>query len=165
MNLYELTAEARQLADMLDADDLSDAVRAQAEEIQSLILAGLIPAKVEAYCHVIARQTADADLLRDEERRLAVRRRIREASVDRMKAALKAAMESTEQKKMVAGSWTVTVQSSPPSLDIANGAEIPDAYMIPQPPTVDRLRLREAVKGGLAVPGVTLKSGTHVRIR
>jgi len=58
MNLYELTVEAQNLADILAHEELSEDQAADALKLQEIILEGLIPEKVESYCHVIANWTA-----------------------------------------------------------------------------------------------------------
>lgn len=165
MNLYELTTEAATLAALLDSDELSDEQRQQADELHAQILMGLMPRKVESYCHVIAQKEAEAEMLRAEEKRLAARRRVREGAASRMRGALHEALRATGERKIDAGKWTVSIDKSPVSLAVTDDRKIPAEYWRHPEPVIDRAALLAALKSGEAVDGAEIKTGTHLRIR
>ena len=126
----------------------------------------MIPEKVESYCHVIAGMERDAKALRDEEKRLAARRKVRENNAKNMKTRLHDALESMDVKKMEAGNWTVTRAKSPASLLVGSEEHIPLTFFIQQLPRLDKKALLSEVKDGLTIEGVQLvDDSTHLRIR
>jgi len=166
MNLYELTTEAAHLAELMADEAITDEDAAEAAGLQAMILDGLLPAKVESYCHVIALLKRDAAALKAEEKRLADRRRVRENNERHMKESLHDALGLAEVDKVDAGNWTVTRCKTAASLLVGSEDDIPEEYYRQPPPSLDRKRLLDDVKAGKAVPGVQLVTdATHLRIK
>ena len=51
------------------------------------------------------------------------------------------------------------------SVNITDENILPEDYLIPQPPKVDKTSLKEALKSGIEVPGAELKQTEGLRIR
>jgi len=165
MNIYELSTEAQALADILADEETTDELAAQAHKLQEIILEGLLPEKVESYCHVIAKLDRESKALKDEEKRLAARRKVRENNVANMKSRLHDALEAIDAKKIDAGTWTVTRCKSPASLLVGSEDAIPKQFFKQLDPQLDRRALLDAIQDGMEVDGVQLNESTHIRIR
>ena len=50
----------------------------------------------------------------------------------------------------------LAIRQSPPSVEVAPGAKVPEQYLIPQDPKVNKRALLEARKAGEEIPGVRL---------
>ncbi len=166
MNLYELTTESAMLADIMSDEQVSEEDAERAAELQALILDGLLPSKVEGYCHVIAKLKGEGELLKAEEKRLADRRRVRENNVRRLKESLHDALGLADVKKIEANSWTVSRCKTAPTLLVGSEDDIPEEFFRQPEPVLEKRRLLDAVKDGLEVPGVKLITDeTHLRIK
>lgn len=73
--------------------------------------------------------------------------------------AVLSAMIETGRKKIEAPDCTVSIRSTPASVVITDETAIPDSYLKPQPPKVDKAALRDALKQGASIPGAMLSNG------
>lgn len=69
------------------------------------------------------------------------------------------AMVETGRKKIEAPDCTVSVRATPASVVITDETAIPDDYLKPQPPKVDKAAIRDALKQGASIPGAMLSNG------
>ena len=159
MKLYEL---ARSYAELLDrAEEMeSDALVDTLESLQEAI-----EDKAENVAKLIKNLEADAKIIREEEQRLAERRRAIEAKIERLKSYLQEQLETAGIEKVKRPTITVAIQANPPSVDVIDETAIPIDFLIPQPAKVDKKSILERLKNGEAIPGVTLKQTKGVRIR
>jgi len=103
-------------------------------------------------------------VIREEEQRLAERRRAIEAKVERLKTYLQEQLEVAGLQKVKRPTITVAIQANPPSVEIADETLIPSEFMIPQY-KVDKKSILERLKNGEEIPGCSLKQTKGVRIR
>ena len=61
--------------------------------------------------------------------------------------------------------FNFSIQKNPVSVNITDENILPEDYLIPQPPKVDKSSLKEALKNGIEVPGAELKQTEGLRIR
>ena len=156
--LYELTAAAAELYALLQADEID-------EQTVNDTLEGLGAAdKVESYCKIIKQLQCDIEMYKGERARLAARLKTAENGVERMKAALLAFMQSTGQNKFKAGSFAVSTAKTQ-AVFITDESALPCRFLVEQPPTVDKVGLKEALKAGEEIGGAVLVVNTGVRIR
>lgn len=159
MKLYELAQNYAQLLEM--ADDMeSDALVDTLEALQ-----GEIEEKAENIAKLIKNLEADAKIIKEEEQRLAERRRAIEAKVERLKAYLQEQLEVAGLQKVKRPTITVAIQANPPSVEIADEKLISSEFMIPQPAKIDKKAILERLKNGEIIPGCSLKQTKGVRIR
>ena len=106
--------------------------------------------KLEGYCKFLKNLESDIAGLKAEEKRLAERRKVLENTKDRAKGAMLRAMKTAGEKKLPAGSFTVSVQANPPSLilDEQYIENIPEKYIKHPAPEVDRSALKDALQNG-----------------
>jgi len=161
--LYKLTAEHQALLSAMENEDISEDDFAT----EQLALGAELEKKLEGYVHVIKMIEMQVQAASEEAERLSAFRQSRKRKADALKSAIMEAMKATDRNKMPAGLFTVSYQNSPATVEILNENEIPEKYLIPQPPKVDKA----LIKKDLAV-GEMLENGSaivcqnqHLRIR
>ena len=159
MKLYELARSYAELLDMAEEME-SDALVDTLESLQDAI-----EDKAENIAKFIRNLEADAKIIKEEEQRLADRRRALEAKVDKLKTYLQEQLEIAGLQKVKRPTITVAIQVNPPSVDVIDETAIPIDFLIPQAPKVDKKSILERLKKGESVPGVALKQTKWVRIR
>jgi len=164
MTLYELTAEYQQILELAEDPDIPEEVLADSLETLSLD----IEDKADGYAKVIAQLNADASVLKAEIDRLTARKRTIERNVDRMKDSLKTAMILTGKTKFKTELFSFNVQKNPVAVVIDEQyiENIPEEYLIPQDPKVDKQKLKDDLKAGRDLEGIAhLEQTEGVRIR
>jgi len=159
MKLYELAqnyAQLMEMAEEMESDALVDTLEALQDAIED---------KAENIAKLIKNLEADAKAIKEEEQRLADRRRSIENKVNRLKEYLQQQLEIAGLQRVKRPTITVAIQNNPPSVEITDEKLIPSEYMIPQTPKIDKKAILERLKNGETVPGCTLKQTKGVRIR
>ena len=162
-NIYELTGAFNRIWNLIEEGELNDETLMEVFDNTEEELS----VKLEGYCKFIKNLESDIAGLKEEEKRLAERRRAKENAIERSKHAMQMAMYASGNTKMPCGSFTVSVQSNPPKcvLDVSV-ADIPSKYLIPQEPTVDKKLLLEDLKASdKQVPYAHIERGESLRIR
>ena len=166
-SIYELSEEFLTLWTLMEDGTLDDEALADAFDVAVEDLS----AKLEGYCKFIKNLESDIAGLKEEEKRLNTRRKTMENTIERAKAAMQNAMRIAGEKKMPAGTFTVSLQQNPPKvvLDEPYIENIPEKYLIPQEPTINKKLILEDLKEGFVIPeleGVAhLETGESLRIR
>lgn len=161
-SIYELTGAFNALWNLMeegtiDDETLQDVFENTAEELN---------VKLEGYCKFIRNLESDIAGLKEEEKRLATKRKVMENTIERAKFAMQTALNCAGEKKMSCGSFTVSVQNNPPKCVLdASVADIPSKYLIPQEPTVDKKLLLEDLKNGETMTFAHIEQGESLRIR
>ena len=91
-----------------------------------------------------------------------------ENTIERSKLAMQRAMTVAGEKKIPAGSFTVSVQQNPPKvvLDEQYIENIPEKYLVKQEPTINKKAMLEDLKAGADLDGIAhLETGESLRIR
>lgn len=163
-SLYELTSDWLQLYAMMDDPDIDeDTVLDTIEGID-----GEIEVKADSYAKVIAQLNADAEALKKESERLNKRRTTIENNITRLKSALQMAMQATGKTKFKTELFSFGIQKNPPSviMDEPYIENIPEEYLIPQEPKIDRAKIKEDLKAGKNLEGLAhLEQSESLRIR
>ena len=143
-SIYEIGNEFATIWQLMEDGTLDDATLAEVFENAKDDLAD----KLEGYCKLIKNLESDIDGLKAEETRLKARRQTMENTVKRAKEAMKTAMLTAGEKKIAAGSFTVNVQLNPPKLvlDEQYLENIPEKYLIPQEPEINKKQMLEDLK-------------------
>lgn len=158
--LYELTDEFRQVLEMAEDADIDPQVIADTLEG----IEGEIEDKADGYAMVIRQLEADVLTIRMEEERLARRRRLIDANIDRMKASLQAAMKTTGKTKFKTSLFSFGIQKNPASVVIDDEAKIPLRFLIAQPPKIDKAAIKKDLTG-ISRPWAHLEQTESLRIR
>lgn len=158
MTLYEMTANAIYLYDLLSNGDIDE--QTVNDSLEGMDVAG----KLEDYCKVIRQLEADAAAYKAEKDRLAAKQKKAEDAVERLEAAVLNYMSATNTEKVKCGVFDVKVKQSK-AANIVNADEISPEYMIQQPPKIDRAAIRKALMSGKAVDGAELKINYSINIK
>lgn len=147
-NIYEITNAINALWALID--DMGEMCVSDDVLIKSFESAtGELEDKLEGFCKYIKNVEADILGLTNEITRLTVKKRTLEASVDRAKRTMQWAMTNAGEKNLPCGNFKVRIQDNPPSCVIDAGmSDIPDKYLIPQEPKVDKKKMLEDLKNG-----------------
>ena len=163
-NIYELTNELSLLWDLMENGELEDEVLIGAFDVAKEDLAD----KLEGYCKFIKNLESDIQGLKAEEERLNARRKTMENTVTRCKEAMKFALNTAGEKKIACGTFTVSVQNNAPSvvLDEQYLENIPEEYLVPQEPKIDKKKIKADIDAGKNLEGIAhLETGVSLRIR
>lgn len=157
-SLYDLTVAAFNLQIMLESGEID-------EQILTDTLNSMgDKEKIENTCKVIRNLEAQAAAFKAEKERMTERQKTAENGVKRLKQALLDYLTASNQKKASAGLFTVSVGTSK-AVNISNEDALPDNFLIPQPPKVDRTAIGNAIKSGVEVPGAEIVESRYVRIK
>lgn len=162
-NIYELTSGIQMLWDLmdqgeLDDDTLIDAMENSQEELNI---------KLENYCKFIKNLEADIAGLKEEEKRLAARRKTMENTIERAKAAMQWAMNAAGEKKVKGNLFTISLQANPEKvvLETEDINSIPADYIRMKEPEIDRAKVKEDLKAGVELSFAHLEQTEGLRIR
>lgn len=159
MRLYELVNDYKrvlELADELDQATLLDTLDAIQESIED---------KAENTAKLIRSWEVEANAIREEEKRLAERRKAVENRIQSLKMYLQIQMEIAGIDKVKRPTLTVSIRNNPPSVNVIDETAIPPNYMIQQPPKISKADIAKALKNGEFVPGAELVQTKGVSIR
>lgn len=156
--LYELTDAARQLYDLLQADEIDE--QTVADTLESMGAED----KLKSYCQLVSQFNADIEMFRAEAVRIAARKKTAENGVLRLKDALTNYLQQSGQKKAKAGTFTISLRKSV-SVEITDESKLESCFLIPSPPKVDKIAIREALNSGATVEGAQLVEKEGVQIR
>lgn len=160
--LYELSHQFYELLNLaqsgvIDKETLEDT-------IESLDLRSNFNNKVKGYVHVIKELESNNKALREEEKRLAERRRSQEKNITNLKNILLDTMKLTEQERVDTGTHKVSIRKSPLKLKIVDEKHIPKEFYTEQAPKLNRKELLKYAKEN-EVKGIELKQSEGVMIR
>lgn len=153
MNLYEIDNEILNCVDMETGEivDLDKLNSLQMERVQ----------KVENIGCWIKNLLADAKALKEEKDNLVKRQKAAENKAESLKRFLSSYLNGEKFKTTrVAISYR-----SNSSVDIAEGAVVPEEYLRYSEPTPDKIGLKAALKAGDKFPGITLVTSQNIQIK
>lgn len=163
MTLYELTNDWLQLMTMLeegaDEDVINDTLEGLDYEIEQ---------KADGYARVIRNMEADIAGLKTEIDRMTNRKKVLENNITRLKANLQNSMEITGKIKFKTDLFSFNVQDNPAAvvMDEQYLENIPEEYLIPQEPKLDKKKLAADLKAGVDLEGIAhLEQSRSLRIR
>ena len=167
-SLYELTGDYAKFAEIAQQGDLDDDMQAMLDDALAN-LADDIEVKLEGYAKVIKNFESDIEGLKKEEDRLAGKRKTLENRVKFMKTAMRDAMIATGKLKVKGDLFSFTVRNNAPSvvMDEQYIENIPEKYLVPQEPKIDKKLLAEDLKAdGAALEGIAhLESSQSILIK
>ncbi len=162
--LYQLTDDYLALLEMAEDPDIDEqALKDTMEGIE-----GALEIKAENYAKVIRTLEGDAAACDAESKRLRNKKQTIERNIDRMKRALQFAMETTGKTKFKTTLFSFGIQKYPASvvMDEAYIENIPERFLIPQDPQIDKRAIKEALNAGEDLEGLAhLEQTRGLRIR
>lgn len=162
--LYELTSEYMQLLEI--AEDPDTDVQVLLDTMEGV--SGEIEEKADGYAKVMKELEGEELKIKNEVDRLNVRRLAISNNIRAMKLRLQESMKLTGKTKFKTDLFSFNVQKNPPSvvIDEQYVENLPQEYLIPQEPKIDKTKIKEDLKAGKDLTGIAhLEQGESLRIR
>lgn len=153
MNLYQIDAEIMGCVDA-ETGEIIDIDKVEALEMER-------GAKVENICLWIKNLKAEAEALKAEKDAFAQRQKSAENKMESLKRYMTSYLDGTPFES---ARVKVSFRKSE-TLEVMEGAIIPDEYLRFKEPEVDKTALKKAIKGGLSVNGVTVSVNRNIQIK
>ena len=163
-NVYELKNTFNTLWNIIEDETADDEVILDAWNTAQEDFAE----KLENCCKYPKNQESIIDGLKAEEQRIKAKRQALENANARLKALMTDALNASGEKKIACGSFTCAIQNNAPSLKLdVDTRYIPEKYLIPQEPTVNKTLLKDDIKNGVeGLDGIAhLETSASLRIR
>lgn len=164
MNLFDIAAAYRQMADTLADLDLDDQTIADTLEGES----GALEVKATNVAAVCRNLEASAAAIKEAEQQMKARRTAIENRAARLRRYLLDGMRLAGISKIESPHFAISVRKNPPAVDVFEPGLVPADYMKdppPPPPEIDRKLVMQALKEGFDVPGCRLTQGERVEIK
>jgi hypothetical protein len=161
-SLYEITQDALELASYLQENDGEIN-----EEIESLLIINQneLQNKAINYAYAIKTIENDIDYIDNEVKRLQSLKKAKCNAVDRMKDAISNAMELYNIEKVDTPTMTLSFRKSE-SVEVHNEEIIPVQFLnVKEVRTVNKTKIKEAIKNGENVFGATLQINNNLQIK
>lgn len=162
MKLHEIAKDYQELLEDIDLADgeLDDDLEARLDQ-----LGGDLTDKVEALAVVVRTLEAEGKELREEELRIAKRRKAREARAERLLGYLGACLRVSGQRKVSGKLFTVTIQKNPAALRLLVPEDQVPAEWTRTKVEVDKAGIKAAIAAGTVVEFAVVEQTEGVRIR
>lgn len=162
LQLYALGEMYLNVVDMID-DELPD------QDVLNALttIEGQVEAKAGNIVNLIKSLEWETEAIKAEEKRLALRRKSRENTIDRVKEYLQETMTQMGIDKIKTPTRTISIQNNPPAVQIIDEDAIPGKFLIliPEHYIADKKAIAAALKVGEEVKGAELSAGKSLRIR
>ena len=161
MTLHELTEEYMNLLEMAEDADIDDQLFFDTMDG----ITGEIEYKFDGYGKVISQMAHDVSGLKEEEARLNARRKAIENRIANMKNHLMDTMSVLGTQKVKATLFSFGIQNNPASVVIDDESKVPKRFWIEQNPKLDKVAIKELLKGGITCDYAHLEQSQSLRIR
>ena len=158
MTLYEMTETANYLYRLLEDGEIDE--QTVADSLEGLGVGD----KLEDYCKVIRQFEADKAAYAAEKARFADKEKKAEKAIERLKKAITDYMDVAGKTEQKCGLFDIKLSQSK-AVSIVDEAKIGQAYLIPQPPRIDKATIRAELMNGGEVAGAVLQINTSLRIK
>jgi len=158
--LYELTEQYNNIMELIENPDVPQELL---EESLNTINDEL-DTKLENIAKVIKSIEVDIKGLKEEEKRLANRRKAKENKISNLKEYVEGAMRSTGVFKVKGKVFTLAIQKNAPSVFIKDLERIPNEYFRVKE-EIDKVLLIQHLKEGQVIEGAELQQKESLRIR
>ena len=157
--LYELSTGYKNIEYLLengeDNEELAAVLNSLDAEIED---------KAENIAKILKNNEADIKAFKEEEKRLAERRKALENSNKRLKEYLEDNMKMTGKTKFKKGTFSFNIAKNPASVEITNVDIISSDYKV-LTETLDKKAILQDLKNGKDIQGAILKQSESLRIR
>lgn len=161
MNLYELTQNYNNLIELLENKDIpKEMIDNALDEVSEAF-----EVKAENIAKLIKNFECDIKSFKEEENRIADRRKTLENRIKNLKEYLDNAMKMSGKTKFKHGTFSFSISKNPPSLDVIDESKISPIWFIQREPILDKRAIIENLKLGVAIDGVRLVQNKSLRIR
>lgn len=162
IKLYELTEMYKNVWDLISDEDID----IEMLEVALQNIEESIELKADNMAKLIKSIDGDVIALKEEEKRLASRRKALESKQTNIKNYLHHQLETMGIDKVKTTLFTVALQNNPPSVKFTNEDLIPEMYKKEVTTiTIPKKEILDAIKSGIEVPGAEIIQGKSLRIR
>lgn len=158
MTLYELTDALAMLEN--EQEDLDPEIFRDTFEG----LEGAFEDKCDGWAKWIRGMKADVQKLKEEEARMALRRKRIETAITKAEDTMAMYMRTVGKTKFKTALFTYGFRKSQ-AVEITNESELPKWALIEQPPKISKTEIKEHLKAGEEVPGAKLVENESLQIR
>ena len=158
MTLYELTDALAMLEN--EQEDLDPEIFRDTFEG----LAGAFEDKCDGWAKWIRGMKADVQKLKEEEARMALRRKRIETAITKAEDTMAMYMRTVGKTKFKTSLFSYGFRKSQ-AVEIVNEEELPEWAFIPQPAKVSKTEIKEHLKAGETVPGAKLVENESLQIK
>lgn len=141
VSLYELKAQWMELLSLMEEGEDPEVIQNTLEGIECEI-----EEKADNYARIIASLNSDIDGISKEIARLQDKKRVLENHVAYLKGNLQDAMILTGKEKFKTELFSFNIQANPASVEIDDLTSIPEEFLIPQEPKLDKKAMKEFLK-------------------
>lgn len=162
MKLYELTNELRSLEAEFEQNEgeVQNANLVKLEQVSTNF-----NEKITNIARLVKNLEAEANAIREEEKRLAKKRRSKEKQIEWLKDYIKNAMLQTETSSVKDAIISVSIRNTQPKLVITNENAIKDERFIRIKREINKSALKDAIKSGEEIEGVSLEENKALFIK
>ena len=153
MKLYEIDAA------ILDCVDIETGEIFDYDKVEALMMERDV--KIENLCLWLKNLNAEAEALKAEEKAFKHRREVAENKAKSLKEYIAAYLDGA---KFESAKVKVSYRKSE-SLEISEGAVIPEQFLKYKEPEVDKIELKKALKAGENFKGVSIKINQNIQIK
>ena len=164
--LYEVTGQLLSLQDSLAIETDPETLTTILDTMEGLDFE--FEAKANGYAKIIRNLTSDVEGLKTEIDRLQSRKKTLENNISALKNRLEYSMIQTGKEKFKTELFSFGIQSNPAAviMDEQYLENIPEEYLIPQEPKLDKKKLAADLKAGVDLEGIAhLEQSRSLRIR
>ena len=160
MKLYELTQNYLNLLDLLENPEVpKEMIESALEEVE-----GNFEDKAENIVKLIKSIEADIKAYKEEEIRLATRRKALENKAKGLKEYLEGSMIALDKKSIKGKIFTISISQNRPSVDVYDPTILPKEYKKIEEKE-DKAKIKESIDNGIEVPGARIEQKESLRIR
>ena len=161
MKLYELTDNYKNLTELMDNPDVPmEILEKSLDEVGEAI-----EEKAENIAKLIKTNEVYINGFKEEERRIAGRRKAIEIKNKGLKTYLENCMREVDRLKFKTKLFSFNIQNNAPSVKYVDETKIPKDYYVEQDPVLNKKALMEDLKSGKEIEGVELQQTSSLRIR
>ena len=165
MKLYEIANDYLALMQAIDDGEIPE--EAIADTLEAIT--GEIEVKADNIACLLKNIGADVDAIRDEEKRLAERRKVKEKAYDRLKECLSDVLQRTGVMKIETARNSIAFRKSEAvELDesfLAWATEYRDDLLTFSEPKADKTAIKKALKEGAEIVGASLVVNQNIQIK
>lgn len=159
--LYKLNAQYQELLDKITYEDVEN----EEDFINELVNIEIeVEEKAENTAIIIKKLEAEREMIRNEEKRLADRRKSIENNINYLKSGLEYSMKLQDKKKFKTEHFSFNIQKNAPSVMITDEEKALENYKRVTE-TIDKAKLKDDLKNGVILDYAELVQTESLRIR
>lgn len=159
--IFNITGELLQLLEMMQDETVDKEVLTDTFESVNMEFED----KADGYANVIASLNADSKALKEEIDRLKERKDSIDRNIKNVKEVLEMAMRAIEKPKFKTLTHTFFIGKNTPSVQIVDGAAVPEEFLIRKEPDVDKKGVAAYLKANGPTDWAVLVQSEGLKIR